>query len=485
MKSFSTVLSIDLGAESGRVIAASLDGRKVSLEIVHRFPNAPAMVRGTLYWDVLRLWNDIQEGLAAGRDRGPASIGLDTWGVDFGLLDRQGRLICNPIHYRDESRRGMIEKVCRKVPREEIFAQTGIQFMDPNGLYQLVSLVESGSPLLEIAHTFLTVPDLFNYFLTGRKVCEFTIATTTQCYNPLTEDWAHDLLEKVGIPTHIFPPVVQPGTRLGEYEGVPVIAPACHDTGSAVAAVPTETHDFAFISSGTWSLLGLEIPRPIINEQALAANLTNEGGVDGTFRFLKNITGLWLVQQCRAAWAAQGQAYDYGTLTEMARSAEPHVALLDPDDTSFLPPGNMPERIAAFCRRTGQKPPQGVGETVRCVLESLALKYRHVLDLLIDVSGRQVEVVHIVGGGAQNALLCRMTADAVNRRVVAGPGEATALGNALVQWRTMGELGSLEDARTLVRESFRPVLYQPQDTGPWDEAYERFKPLIALPPVNG
>jgi rhamnulokinase len=473
-----TVLAVDLGAESGRVVAAGFDGSRVTLEVVHRFPNVPVEVGGVLYWDVLRLWGDIQEGLAAGQAHHPAAIGLDTWGVDFALLDAQGRLISNPVHYRDGGRRGMLAVAFEKVPREDIFETTGIQFTEINGLYQLVSMVATNSPQLEIAHTFLTMPDLFNYFLTGEKVCEFTNATTPQVYDPRAGAWAYDMLTKLDIPTFIFPDIVQPGTRLGRYQGVPVIAPACHDTGSAVAAVPAASSDFAYISSGTWSLLGVEIPAPIINAQALVANLTNEGGVDGTFRFLKNIMGLWIVQQCRAIFQSQGMDYGYETITTLAAEAPAFSALIDPDDQRFLPPGDMPARIAAFCCRTGQAPPEGVGPIVRCVMESLALKYRYFLDLVREISSAQVEVVHVVGGGSQNRLLCQMTANALQLPVAAGPVEATALGNALVQWIGLGELGSLEEARALVRDSFRPTVYKPQEIALWDEAYARFKTIV-------
>ena len=478
MSKMSTVLAVDLGAESGRVVAAGFDGAQVTMDVVHRFPNVPVKIQGVLYWDVLRLWADIQDGLAAGQAHKPAAIGLDTWGVDIALLDAQGGLVSNPVHYRDECRRGMIEAAAKKVPREEIFETTGIQFMEINGLYQLVSMVENGSPLLDVAHTFLTIPDLFNYFLTGEKVCEFTNATTPQVYDPRAETWAFDMLARLGIPTHIFPEIVQPGTTLGQYQGVPVIAPACHDTGSAVAAVPADSPEFAYISSGTWSLLGVEIPTPIINSQALAANLTNEGGVGGTFRFLKNIMGLWIVQQCRAAYQAQGLDYDYETITTLAAEASPFGPLIDPDDQSFLPPGDMPARIAAFCRKTGQSPPEGVGPTVRCVLESLALKYRYFLDLIREISNTRVEVMHIVGGGSQNHLLCQMTANALRLPVSAGPVEATALGNTLVQWIGLGELGTLEEARTLIRDSFKPIIYEPQDAAQWEAAYSRFKAII-------
>jgi rhamnulokinase len=475
------VVAVDLGAESGRVVTATLDGQQVALEVCHRFPNGPVSVRGTLYWDILHLWREIQEGIASCLSRAPASIGVDTWGVDFALLDRQGRLIGNPVHYRDARTEGMQAAAFRRVPREDIFAATGIQFMPINTLYQLVSLVESGDPALDQAQTFLTIPDLVNYWLTGEQVCEFSNATTTQCYNPHTHDWARDMLGRLGIPAGIFPPIVRPGTRLGTYAGVPVIAPACHDTGSAVAAVPTATPRYAYLSSGTWSLLGLEVPQAIVTGRALSANLTNEGGAADTFRLLKNIMGLWIVQQCRATWAAAGQAYDYATLNDLARQAAPFAAFIDPDDLSFLPPGDMPARIAAFCQRTGQTPPDTASAITRCVLESLALKYRYFLDLLIEVGGQSVDVIHVIGGGSQNDLLCQMTANATHRPVIAGPVEATALGNALVQWMALGEVSSLADARALVRASFDLKTYEPHDTDAWDAAYVRFAAVLPAP----
>ena len=306
-----TVLTVDLGAESGRVMAVHFDGQSLKLEELRRFPNTTVKIRGTLYWDFLRLWGDIQSGIATGKSLNPAGIGVDTWGVDFGLLDTQGNLIGNPVHYRDARTEGLMEKVFALVPKSEVFEQTGIQFMPINTLYQMMSLVENQSPQLAMADTFLTAPDLLNYWLTGTKVCEFSNATTTQMYNPLTGDWANSMLDRLDIPTHIFPDIVPPGTRLGEYEGIPVIAPACHDTGSAVAAVPTQTPNYAYISSGTWSLVGLEVSQPVISTIALEANVTNEGGVDGTYRLLKNVMGLWLVQECRRTFERSGNDFVY------------------------------------------------------------------------------------------------------------------------------------------------------------------------------
>lgn len=471
------VIAIDLGAESGRVTRVEFDGEKVRLDEVHRFPNVPVQVGSTLHWDVLRLWNEIVTGIE-GASAGAAALGVDAWGVDFALLDRAGKLIGNPAHYRDRRVDGMFEWVFARVPRREVFERTGIQFMIINTLYQLSSMVSRGSAQLEIAASYLAVPDLFNYWLTGEKACEFTHATTTQMYNPRAGDWDRQMLAQVGIPTEMFGAIVQPGTRIGAYEGIPVIAPASHDTGSAVVAVPTTTHDYAYLSSGTWSLIGLELDAPVINDATYAANVTNEGGANGTFRFLKNVMGLWIAQQCRATWRAQGDEYSYDDLTRLAQTAEPFRSLIDPDDPSFLSPGDMPTRIREFCQRTNQPIPETVAQVMRAVYESLALKYRCSIDSLTALSGRHVDRLHVIGGGTQNRLLCQMTADALGRTVVAGPVEATALGNALVQLIALGEIGSLRQAREAVSRSFTTVTYEPKQGEAWESAYQRFQPLI-------
>jgi len=503
------MIAVDIGAESGRVILGSLENGRLSIREVYRFPNVPIQVLGTLHWNILRLFQGIQEGIArAARGAGGAiaSIGVDTWGVDFALLDRQGKLIGNPVHYRDRRTEGMMEEVFRRVPPEEIYARTGIQFMPINTLYQLFAMVLRGDPQLEIARTFLTIPDLFHYWLSGVAVCEFTNATTTQCYDPIRGDWARDLLERLGIPTHLFPDIRPPGTVLGplrdevaggdlHLSGVQVIAPASHDTGSAVAAVPFQHPDAAYISSGTWSLVGVEVRAPVIQEKARRYNFTNEGGVEGTFRLLKNVMGLWLLQECRRTWArkaglsleAEGmewpesprtwgarRAWDYETLVRQAEAAPPLRSLIDPDDPRFLPPGDMPARIQDFCRETGQPVPEEPGAIVRCILESLALKYRWVIERLEELLGRRIPAIHIVGGGARNAVLCQWTADATQRPVLAGPVEATAIGNLMVQAMALGYVGSLAEAREVIRRSFAPVVYEPRASTMWDEAYERF-----------
>ena len=458
-----SVLAVDLGAESGRVMAVHYDGNTLRLEELHRFPNTTVTVRGTLHWDLLRLWRDIQEGIAKGQALHPASIGVDTWAVDFGLLDAQGELIGNPVHYRDRRTDGMMEQVFARVPQAEVFEQTGIQFLPINTIYQLMSLVTRGSPQLAAAQTFLTIPDLLNYWLTGATVCEFTNATTTQLFNPRTGMWATDLIDALGLPPRIFPEVVPPGTRLGTYEGIPVIAPATHDTGSAVAAAPTQTAQYAYISSGTWSLVGLEVPEPIINAAALAANVTNEGGVYGTYRLLKNVMGLWIIQQCRATWQARGQAYSYAELTQLAGEAPPLRSFIDPNDPRFLPPGDLPHEVQAWCAEHGQPVPETPGAIIRCVLESLALAYRAVLETLQALSGRTVDVIHILGGGTQNELLCQMTANASGIPVLAGPIEATVIGNALVQLIALGELSNIAEGRQIVARMGGLKRYEPQN----------------------
>lgn len=470
-----TVLAVDLGAESGRVMAVHFDGTRFELEELHRFANPVTSVRGTLHWDILHLWRNIQEGIEKGKAFQPASIGVDTWAIDFGLLDAQGNLLANPVMYRDARTDGMMEETYARVPRREVFEQTGIQMMQINTLYQMMSLVKSKSPLLETAATFLTIPDLLNYWLTGAKVCEFSNATTTQMFNPRAGTWAVDMLEKLGIPTRILPEIVPPGTKLGAYEGIPVIAPAVHDTGSAVAGVPAIVENYAYISSGTWSLVGQEVPRAIINDAAYAANVTNEGGVENTYRLLKNVMGLWILQQCRAVWANEGYIYNYADLVTLASEAPPLDVLIDVDDARFLPAGDHPAHIRAWCIEHGVNPPETHGAVVRCVLESLALKYRAVLDNLVQISGQAVETIQIVGGGAHNHLLNQLTADATGIPVVAGPAEATVLGNAAVQLIALGELRDIAEARQIIARMDGMQHYQPVHSSGWDDALEILK----------
>jgi rhamnulokinase len=474
-----TVLAVDLGAESGRVMGVRFDGAALALDEIHRFPNRPVFVGDTLHWDVLDLWRNIKEGVEAGRAGRPAALGVDAWGVDFGLLDAQGVLISTPVHYRDRRTDGMPERVFAKVPRREVFEGTGIQIMQINTLYQIASMVEAGSPLLDIADTFLTIPDLFNYWLSGAKVCEYSNATTTQMFDTRAGEWAVDMLRRLDIPTGILPEVVQPGTQIGTYDGIPVIVPACHDTGSAVAGVPATEQNFGYISSGTWSLTGVETTAPIVTPEAAEANVTNEGGAFGTIRLLKNVMGLWIIQQCRATWREQGASYSYAELVELAREAPALRSLVDPNDPGFLPPGDHPARVRALCEGTGQPAPQGPGETVRAVLESLALAYRDVFERLEAVSGQAVDVIHIVGGGSQNDLLNQMTADATCKPVLAGPVEATVIGNALVQFIALGEFGGLSEARRAAAHMAGMKRYEPEHTAEWGRAYERYKEMLS------
>jgi rhamnulokinase len=486
-------LAIDLGAESGRAILGTLDGEQLTLTEVHRFGNDPVRLPDGLHWDILRLWSEIKTALriaAHKQDLTLSGMGIDTWGVDFGLLDRAGVLIGNPYHYRDQRTDGMVEEAFKRLPREQIFDLTGIQFMQLNTVYQLLALVVQQAPTLQIAETFLTTPDLLNYWLSGRKTCEFTMATTTQCYDPRRRAWSKPLLDALGIPSHIFPEVVQPGTVLGavlpeiaEELGcgrLPVIAPACHDTGSAVAAVPAENQNFAWISSGTWSIMGAEASEPIVNAQSLKYNFTNEGGVNGTWRFSKNIMGLWVVQECRRAWARAGEELSYDDMTRLAAAAEPFQAIIDVDCNDFFHPGDMPARIQRYCERTRQLVPDTKGAIVRCALESLALKYRLVLERLEEMLGYWLEPIHIIGGGTKNRLLNQLTADATHRPVITGPIEATAIGNVLMQAIALDQLQSLDEARAVVRHSFKPEMYEPQPSAGWDAAYRKLDELMKL-----
>jgi rhamnulokinase len=484
-------VAFDFGAESGRAMLAAFDGERITLSEALRFPNVPVRVINNLHWDVLRLFDDIRRGLAQiARDHRTslAAIGIDTWGVDFALLGRDDELLGNPFHYRDARTAGMLEEAFRRVPREEIFQRTGIQFMQINSLYQMLAMSLQRAPALESAATFLMIPDLFNFWLTGKKVCEFTDATTTQFYDPRQRAWARSLLDKLGLPFNILPEVVSSGTVLGPLQAaiadevgldrVPVVAPACHDTGSAVVAVPSVGPDSVWISSGTWSVMGAEVSQPVINAESLVYNFTNEGGVCETFRLCKNVMGLWLVQECRRVWARAGDELSYDTLVEMARRAPAFRSLIDPDHDDFLLPGDMPARFSAFCRRTNQPVPEDKGAIIRCALESLALKYRFQLERLEKLLGKRLPTIHIIGGGTQNRLLCQFTADATGRPVIAGPVEATALGNVVMQALALGHLSSLSEGRQVIAQSFELATYEPHEPAAWDEANERFCGLL-------
>src|SRR5438552_1322609 len=484
------ILALDLGAESGRGVLGLFDGRKLKLEVVHRFPNGPVRTLETMHWDVLRLYGEMLTTLRrCAADHGEiASLGVDTWGVDFALLGRGGTLLGNPRHYRDPHTEGIMELAFGKVPRAEIFRQTGLQFMRFNSLFQLLALQRDRSPLLDVAENLLFMPDLFHYFFTGLKVNEFTNATTSQIYDLTAKRWAYSLVKAFELPGRILGTIVNPGTVLGPLrtsvatetgmKPVPVIAPATHDTGSAIAAVPAQRNSWAYISSGTWSLMGAELPAPLINDKAQEYNFTNEGGVGGTIRFLKNIMGLWLVQECRCAWERETKTYSYEDLTRLAEAAPAFVSIVNPDDSNFILPASMPQALAEFCRKSGQAAPKEPGAVVRCALESLALRYRWVLERLEELLGRKLETIHVVGGGCQNTLLCQFTADACNRPVLAGPVEATAIGNVLIQAIGLGILSSLAEAREVVRNSFEVRTYVPKEPSRWEEPYQRFLKLL-------
>lgn len=477
-------LAVDLGAESGRVVLGRFDGGRVSLEEVHRFPNAPVKLPDGLHWDVLRIFGEIKDGVAkAVQGREIEGIGVDSWGVDFGLLDRDGALVSNPYHHRDARTEGMIEEAFGSVPKEEIYDLTGIQFLPINTLYQLLAM--RGSPLLEAAGTLLLVPDLINFWLTGEKACEYTNATTTQLLDLKTGRWSWDLLERLDLPSHVLPAVVQPATGLGPLlpgvaeevdAGPPVYAVASHDTASAVVAIPARADDFAYISSGTWSLVGVETREPVVTSEALEANFTNEGGFGGRTRFLKNVMGLWILQECRRQWARENHEYSYEDLARLAEDA-PSGPLVDPDHPAFLAPGNMASRVQSFCNETGQTPPEGPAAVARCVLESLALKYAHAIEQAHNLTGRTIRSINVVGGGSQNELLCRLTADASGLPVVAGPVEATAMGNVMVQAFAQGRVGSLGEIRTVVRDSCEVSTYEPGGDE-WSGRRERFSTLL-------
>jgi rhamnulokinase len=478
--------AVDLGAESGRVLVGTFDGGRLAIEDVHRFPNTPVRVGGTLHWDALRLFGDLAAGLRRAGDGGAlASVAIDSWGVDFGLLDERGRLLANPVHYRDRRTEGILEHAFAIVPRDEIYAVTGIQFMAINTVYQLLAMARAADPLLRHADRLLMAADLFAHFLSGSSVTEYTLASTSQGLDARTREWARPMLDRLGVPTGLLPEIVPPGTDVGPLVGdlaeagglgrTRVILAGSHDTASAVVGTPLASPATAYLSSGTWSLIGLEVPEPVISEASLAANLTNEGGVAGTIRLLRNVVGLWLVQESRRALWPEGGGPGYDELAALAATAPPFTAFIDPDDERFLAPGDIPARVRAFCAQTGQPVPGDTATLVRVLLESLVLRYAVAVDQLAAASGHPIEAIHVVGGGANNRLLCQLTADAAGLPVRAGPVEATAIGNLAVQAIAAGELGSVAEARELVARSFPITSYEP--TGDWSEARARFATL--------
>lgn len=492
MKKTFKFLAFDFGASSGRAMLATFDGEKITLEEKHRFSNDPVNINGSLHWDILRLFFEIKQGIlkcANSGDRDIDCIGIDTWGVDYGLLDKDDKLLGNPYHYRDTRTEGMYEEAFKKASKEEIFNETGIAFNWFNTIYQLLAAKLSGDVTLENAKTLLFIPDLFNFFLTGEKKIEYTEASTSQMFDSKNYKWATDLLEKLDLPTDIYPEMVYPGDKIGTLKPelaeelgiaeVPVIAVASHDTGSAVASVPvTDTKDFIYISSGTWSLMGVELDEPNISTDVMAHNFTNEGGVNKTIRFLKNIMGLWLIQESRRQWDREGELLSFDELEKQANAAEPFASLIDPDYAEFQTPGNMPKRIKEYCKRTGQKVPETKGEIVRCIAESLAFKYRQTIEGMEEVNNKKYNVVHIVGGGIKDKMICRFTANATKRVVEAGPVEATSIGNVLVQAMAMGAIKDLKEGRQIVKNSFDIARYEPEDSDAWDTAYAKWLEII-------
>jgi len=485
-----TMVAADLGAQSGRVAVGKFDGRRLDVATVHRFPNVPVRTSGVLRWDVLSLFEGVLQGLTiAGRETGRIdSVGVDSWAVDFGLLDRSGQLIQNPVHYRDTRRAAAVEGVLAEIPARELYERTGIQLMPINTVFELSAMAAGGDPALAAADRLLMIPDLFHVWLGGAAVTEFTNATTTQCFDAHTRTWADDLLARLGVPVDLMPEVVEPGTELGPMSAdvaeevgladVMIVAGATHDTGSAVAAIPFTSPQAVFISAGTWSLVGVELPAPRIDDATYAANLTNEGGVAGTVRALRNVTGLWLLHESRRAWERQGLQSSFEELVAEAADTPALRSLVDTDHPLLAGPA-VPQGIAELCAASGQPVPETRGAVVRCILESLALKHAQTIDLIGRAIGVTPRTVHVVGGGARNELLCRWTASAAGLPVVAGPVEATEVGNLLLQAITLGELASLEEARQVVRASFPLTTYEPEDDARWREARARFHALTA------
>lgn len=485
------MLAIDLGASSGRGIVGNYDGNKFTLTENHRFSNDPVTVAGKFTWDMLRIWFEIKNSIrncSLSDDKDIASIGIDTWGVDFGLLDKRGHLLYTPVHYRDTRTVGMPEKSYSLVPKDELYDKTGIQILELNTLFQLLAMKEEAPEVLEAAQDMLFVPDLLNYFLTGKKQTEYTIASTGQLLDAFKRTWDFDLIRKYGLPEKMFTKIVEPGTVCGkllpevkeDVNGIDptVISIAAHDTGSAVVAVPSPKEKFIFISSGTWSIMGTETDKPIINEKTKEYNFTNEGGYGGTIRFSKNITGLWLEQESRRQWAREGTKYSFDELSEMALASKPLQYLINPDDPSFATPGNLPRRIAEFCQKTGQGTPNTVGEIVRCIFDSLALRYRWVVDRIDEMCEERIPAINIVGGGTKEKMLSQFASDACGRPVYTGPVEATALGNIAAQAIALGEIKDIAEAREVIANSTEMGHFEPKDTAMWDEGYERFQKIL-------
>jgi rhamnulokinase len=478
-------LAIDFGASSGRAILGSISNKGISLEEIHRFSNQPVNLLGHIYWDFPYLFDELKNGIAKTTKKGIkniSGIGVDTWGVDFGLISKDNQLLGNPFAYRDSRTDGIMARAFELMPKEEIYKHTGLQFLQFNSIFQLFSMVEENNSLLKISDRLLFMPDLFNFFLTGERVSEYTIASTSQLLNAEKKVWEKTIFDRLNLPIEIMPEVIEPGSIIGkilpeikEDTGISdadIIAPACHDTGSAVLAVPATTKNWAYLSSGTWSLMGIEADQPIISTDTLNNNFTNEGGANNKIRFLKNAAGLWLLQRCQHAWKEEKISCLHEDLINQAKDATPFKCFVNPDDASFLNPPDMPKAIVDYCVRTGQKPPQSVGEFVRCIIESLAFKYRYLLDKINLLKGEPIETLHIVGGGSLNTMLNQFTSNATAIRVIAGPAEATALGNIIIQAIAKGELNSVEEGRELISRSTELIEYFPEEKETWEEKYQ-------------
>lgn len=497
-----TFLAVDMGASSGRHLLGHFDGKRLELEEIHRFVNGPVPMRDNFFWNLTGLWSEVLTGLRKASSvcgNSLQSVGVDTWGVDFGLLSKKGELLGNPYCYRDPRTDGAMERVFDIISRKEIFAQTGLQFMQFNSLFQLFVMKEAQSPILDLADRFLMMPDLFHWLLSGVPANEFTNATTTQCYNPQTKDWAWDLIGRLEIPTNIFKPTSAPGSVCGQLQAsvrretglgaVNVVLPGTHDTASAVMAVPSTSPigaaDWAYVSLGTWALMGIESPVPVVNSTVEKYNFTNEGGVADTTRILKNICGLWLLQQCKESWtksgkkASDGSEITWETFNRWTAEADPCFCFIDPDHRDFLSPTDMPNAICEYAQRTGQQVPQTEGQILRTALDSIAMKFRQVIEICEEISGKKIETIHIVGGGTKNKLLCQAAADATGRRVVTGPIEATAIGNIMMQAIASGDVANIVEARQIIRNSFDVLEYEPKETKRWDDAYARYLNVIS------
>ena len=484
-----TFLAFDLGATSGRAVAGTLHDGRLTLEEIHRFPNAIMELHGKFYWNIYSLYNELKQALAMCKQRGIAihSIGIDTWGVDFGYIADDGSILGLPRAYRDPYTDKAPEELFKIIPRDEVYARTGIQIMNFNTLYQLFAAKREGYAPLKNADKILFMPDLLAYMLTGSMVCEYTEASTSQMVCPESKQFDKELVEAVGLPTGILLPIVMPGTLIGTLSDsiaaetgvgkVPVYAVAGHDTASAIAAIPANDKEFVFLSSGTWSLMGIECEKPIINSTTGRLNLTNEGGIDGTTCFLNNITGMWLLEQCRKEWQRNGKEYSYGDIIAMAREATPFRSLVDPNDALFANPKSMQEAIADYCRRTAQPAPGNDAQTVRAIFDSLALCYRDTLESMRRVSPHDIKRLHIIGGGSKNAFMSQLTANATGVPVVAGPSEATAIGNCMVQARAAGLAGDRWEMRALIARAVETETFAPCDREAWESAYTRYKSI--------